>query len=412
DADMRQVELDLVNAAYTRVDMVERRGEFAVRGGLLDVFPPTDPHPLRVEFFGDTVEEIRAFTVADQRSMELVDRLWAPPARELILTESVRARARALIRTLPGAADMLDRIADGHAVEGMEALTPALVDGMQPVLDLVPADALVMLSEPERIRRRAEDLVATTSEFLAAAWTSAAAGGNVPVTLHEASFADYAEARALALTRGLGWWSLTALPTDTDLTGDDDPALHVGARDVVPYRGDVEKALADIRGLIHDEWRLVLTTEGPGPGRRMAEQLRAADVAATTVGDVPDEPRPGVVLVTTARAGKGFVAEALKLAVITEADITGRAGTSTRDMRKMPARRRNVVDPLALKPGDHVVHEQHGVGRFVELVQRTMGKGADATTREYLVIEYAAAKRGQAADRLYVPSDSLDQVTR
>ena len=412
EADMRQVELDLVNAAYTRVDMVERRGEFAVRGGLLDVFPPTDPHPLRVEFFGDTVEEIRAFSVADQRSMELVDRLWAPPARELILTDAVRARARALIPTLPGAADMLDRIADGHAVEGMEALTPALVDGMQPVLDLVPDDALVLLSEPERIRRRAEDLVATTQEFLAAAWTSAAAGGNVPVTLHEASFADYAEARALALTRGLGWWFLTTLPTDAELSDDDDPALHVGARDVRPYRGDVEKALADIRSLIHDDWRLVLTTEGPGPGRRMAEQLRAADVAATTVGDVPDEPRPGVVHVTTARAGTGFVAEDLKLAVITEADITGRAGTSTRDMRKMPARRRNVVDPLALKPGDHVVHEQHGVGRFVELVQRTMGKGPDATTREYLVIEYAASKRGQAGDRLYVPTDALDQVTR
>lgn len=410
DADMRQVELELVNAAYTRVDMVERRGEFAVRGGLLDVFPPTDPHPLRVEFFGDTVEEIRAFSVADQRSMDRVDHLWAPPARELILTDGVRARARALIPSLPGAADMLERIADGHAVEGMEALTPALVDGMQPVLDLVAEDSLVMLHEPERIRRRAHDLLATTQEFLAAAWTSAAAGGNVPVTLNEASFAEYAEARALALTRGLGWWSLTALPTDAELS--DDTAIQVGARDVRPYRGDVDKALADMRALIHEGWRLVLTTEGPGPGRRMAEQLRAADVAATTVSGVPDEPRAGVVHVTTAQAGTGFVAEGLRLAVVTETDLTGRAGASTRDMRKMPARRRNVVDPLALKPGDHVVHEQHGVGRFVELVQRTLGKGPDATTREYLVIEYAASKRGQGGDRLYVPTDSLDQVTR
>ncbi len=415
EVDMAQVERDLANAAYARVDMVERRGEFAVRGGLLDVFPPTEPHPLRIEFFGDTVDEIRAFSVADQRSMEMVERLWAPPARELLLTTEVRERAREMIGALPGAADMLDRIADGVAVEGMEALTPALVEGMQPVLDLVPADALVMLSDPERIRRRAQDLVATTAEFLAAAWSSAAAGGKVPVRLNEASFPELAEARALAYTRGLGWWSLTSLPADAELedTVDAPGVIRVGARDVRPYRGNVEGALTDIRGLIHQGWRIVLTTEGPGPGRRMAEQLRAADVAATTVSEgFAEPPEPGVVHVTTARAGKGFVAEALGLAVITEADITGRAGTSTRDMRKMPARRRNVVDPLALKPGDNVVHEQHGVGRFVELVQRTVGRGADATTREYLVIEYAASKKGQGADLLYVPTDSLDQVTR
>jgi transcription-repair coupling factor (superfamily II helicase) len=82
-------------------------------------------------------------------------------------------------------------------------------------------------------------------------------------------------------------------------------------------------------------------------------------------------------------------------------------------MRKLPARRRrNQVDPLNLAPGDHVVHEQHGVGRFIEMVQRTAGRGADAHTREYLVIEFAPSKRGHPGDRLYVPSDSLDQVTR
>ncbi|HHW82430.1 MAG TPA: transcription-repair coupling factor, partial [Actinomycetales bacterium] len=178
------------------------------------------------------------------------------------------------------------------------------------------------------------------------------------------------------------------------------------------YRGNVEGALADIRNLTREGWRLVLTTEGPGPGRRMAEQLGSVDVPARVAESVDGPPDPGVVHVTTASAGPGFVAPSLQLAVVTEADLTGRAGTSTRDMRKMPARRRNVVDPLALKPGDHVVHEQHGVGRFVELVQRTMGRGPDSTTREYMVIEYAASKRGQAGDRLFVPTDSLDQVTR
>ncbi|MPV38352.1 transcription-repair coupling factor [Georgenia subflava] len=420
DADLEQVATDLAAAAYTRVDMVERRGEFAVRGGILDVFPPTENHPMRIEFWGDTVEEIRWFAVADQRSLELAEHgLWAPPCREMLLTDDVRARAHRLVEDLPGAADMLEKMAQGIAVEGMESLAPVLVDGMQPVLDLVPDGTLVVLSEPERVRRRAHDLVATTEEFLAAAWASAAQGGKTPLDLRAASFADLAEARALALTRGLGWWAFSSLPTDTELVDDDAPedgttgrALAVAARDVERYNGDVERALKDLADLVHQGWRLILTTEGPGPARRMSEQLAAGDVPARLVEEVAEEPPSSVVLVTTASSGRSFVHEGLKLAMLAEADITGRAGTSTRDMRRMPSKRRNVVDPLALRAGDHVVHEQHGVGRFVELVQRTVGTGPDATTREYLVIEYAASKRGHPGDRLFVPTDSLDQVTK
>lgn len=405
---MEDVIQALADAAYTRVDMVERRGEFAVRGGLLDVFPPTDPHPLRIEFFGDEVDEIRAFAVADQRSLEPVDHLWAPPARELLLTDAVRARARELAQTMPGITDMCDRIAEGIAVEGMEALTPVLADGMESVLEYFGEGTRVVLSEPERIDRRAEDLVATTAEFLAAAWTSASAGGTVPVRLDDASFANIAEARALAHTKGFAWWGVTALPVNPE----DNDSVAIGAREVRPYRGEISQAVADFQQLIHDGWRLILTTEGPGPGRRMAEQLGTVQVPATVVDHLQDAPRTGVVTVTTSRTGPGFVAEELQLAVVTESDITGRQGTSTRDMRTMPKRRKNVVDPLALRPGDHVVHEHHGVGRFVELVQRTIGTGANATTREYMVIEYASAKRGGGNDRLFVPTDSLDQVTK
>src|SRR5699024_4804241 len=111
------------------------------------------------------------------------------------------------------------------------------------------------------------------------------------------------------------------------------------------------------------------------------------------VGEISADPEGGVVLVTPAPVGPGFVAPELRLAVFSESDLTGRAGSSTRDMRKMPSKRRNVVDTLQLRTGDFVVHEQHGVGRFVELVQRTLGAGANAATREYLVIEYAASRK-------------------
>ena len=127
DADPEDVIARLIDIGYARVEMVSKRGELAVRGGLLDVFPPTEEHPLRIEFFGDTVEEIRVFKVADQRSAGQAEHgLWAPPCRELLLSPSVRTRAKELAAKHPGVSEILGKIADGITVEGMEAFSSVL----------------------------------------------------------------------------------------------------------------------------------------------------------------------------------------------------------------------------------------------------------------------------------------------
>ena len=139
EADQDDVIARLVDIGYARTEMVTKRGELAVRGGLLDVFPPTEEHPLRIEFFGDSVEEIRVFKVADQRSSGRSSRgLWAPPCRELLLTPGVRARAKELADSHPSLAELLGKIADGIAVEGMEAFASVLADRMELLLDHVP----------------------------------------------------------------------------------------------------------------------------------------------------------------------------------------------------------------------------------------------------------------------------------
>jgi transcription-repair coupling factor (superfamily II helicase) len=396
----------LAGIAYSRVDMVERRGEFAVRGGILDVFPPTEEHPLRVEFWGDTVEEVRWFKVADQRSLEVSEHgLWAPPCRELLLTDEVRDRARELAAAHPELAEMLDRLADGIAVEGMESLAPALVGKLSLLLDELPAGTHVVVCDPERVRARAADLVRTSGEFLEASWAAAAGGGAAPVDLGAAGLRTIAEVRAHAQELGVPWWSVTPFVTDASISDDD--VVTSTAHPVDAYRGDTKRALDDIREWLKSQWRVVLLTEGHGPAQRLVEVLRGEDVPARLVDGAAADAEPGVVVVTTACLQTGFTSADLRLAVLTEEDLAGQR-TSTKDMRRMPSRRRNTVDPLQLKPGDHVVHEQHGVGRYVDLVQRTVA----GATREYLVIEYAPSKRGQPGDRLYVPSDSLDQVTK
>ncbi|MER6302197.1 transcription-repair coupling factor [Kitasatospora sp. NPDC001539] len=424
--DLEEVARRLSAAAYARVELVEKRGEFAVRGGILDVFPPTEEHPLRVEFWGDEVEEIRYFKVADQRSLEIAEHgLWAPPCRELLLTDEVRARAAELSAQHPGLAEILDKIAEGIAVEGMESLAPVLVDDMELLLDVLPLGSVAVLCDPERVRTRAADLVATSQEFLHASWVAAAAGGDRPIDLEAidvsaASLRSLAEVREHADEIGLPWWSVSpfaasgstadaslAVPgADADRLGDA-TTLTLGMHAVEAYRGDTARAIADAKERLAADWRVVMVTEGHGPASRLAEVLGNEGIPARLVADLAEAPTRDVVHVSCGSIEHGFVDEQLKLTVITETDLSGQR-SSTKDMRRMPSRRRNAIDPLALVAGDYVVHEAHGVGKYVEMVQRTV-QGA---TREYLVLEYAPAKRGHPGDRLFVPTDQLDQVTK
>jgi transcription-repair coupling factor (superfamily II helicase) len=427
DADPEDVIGRLVDIGYARVEMVSKRGELAVRGGLLDVFPPTEEHPLRVEFFGDSVEEIRVFKVADQRSAGQAEHgLWAPPCRELLLTPAVRARAKELAGTHPGVSEILGRIADGITVEGMEAFSSVLADRMDLLLDHLPLGGVVLACDPERIRTRAIELVATSQEFLEASWASAASGGEAPVDLGGSAFQPIERIRETAAELGIAWWTLApfgvtddeeagddAEPTAAELAGDSNPltfGITINAAPAAAYRGDTGRMIADVRQWLTEGWRVVLVTEGHGPAKRLAEVLRGEGFGAR-VGDLDAAPEAGVPYVATGELRQGFSWPAVRLAVLTEADFAARGAgrPSSRDERRMPsARRRGGVDPLQLKPGDYVVHEQHGVGRFVEMTSRTTA----GATRDYLVVEYAPGKRGHPPDRLYVPTDQLDEVTR
>jgi transcription-repair coupling factor (superfamily II helicase) len=392
---------DLAGAAYSRVDLVERRGEFAVRGGIIDVFPPTEEHPLRIEFFGDEVDEIRRFAVADQRTLEEVGHVWAPPCRELLLTDEVRDKAAELAVAHPSLAEIFTKISQGHAVEGMESLTPVLTNEMENLVALFPARSAILLMDPERVRARAADLVATSEEFLQASWAAAATGGEAPIDLGSAAFQTLEDVRLETLSLGHTWF--TQSPFHLDL---DDGSRSVDMEAAAAYRGDTTAALEDIKKWVAAGMRVVFVAPGHGQAQRTIEWLAENDVAAALDDDVT-APSPGVVQVSCADLDHGFVSPPLGLAVLTYDDLVGQRAAD-RSERKMPARRRKEVDPLELKTGDFVVHEQHGLGRYVELMQRVVQGAA----REYLVIEYAPSKRGQPADRLFVPMDQLDQISR
>ncbi|GAT08295.1 transcription-repair coupling factor [Mycolicibacterium novocastrense] len=405
----------LVELAYTRVDMVGKRGEFAVRGGILDLFPPTYEHPVRIEFWGDEVSEMRMFAVADQRSIpEIdVDTVIAVPCREVLLTDDVRERAVELARehpvqenTLPGTVpDMLAKLAEGIPVDGMEALLPLLrPDALSTLSDLLPAGMPLLICDPEKVRTRAADLIKTGREFLEASWSTAAVGGDAPIDLESlgaSGFVELDDARAAAREGGHPWWTLSQLS--------DEAALEIDIRPAPSARGqqsNVTEIFAMLRAHVLTGGHAAVVTPGTGTAHRVVEQLREADTAAVCL-----EPGEGlkdrIVNVLKGPLHDGVVIPGANLVIITETDLTGNRATAT-EGKRLAAKRRNVVDPLALSAGDLVVHDQHGIGRFVEMTERVVG----GARREYLVLEYASSKRGGGTDKLYVPMDSLDQLSR
>lgn len=428
-ADFDEVVSRLAAAAYSRVDMVTRRGEFAVRGGIIDLFPPNETHPVRVEFFGDEVEQIRQFAVADQLSIEAEEppaAVHAVPCRELLITDQVAQRAGELISAMPHAADLLEKISHHHAVEGMESLAPMLVEKMVPLVSQLPDGSLTLVIEPERVRTRAHDLAATNEEFLAAAWQASSEGAAAPIdvtaeerdSLEAGAFASLAETREASLEHGAGWWSITSLGLDDEVEQDAD-IVTVESREPIGYRGSVEQVMEFLAGRAKDQWRVVVTTGGAGSAARVVELLEEHQVPCQLLDTVEEPPGAGRVTVTTANVSEGFALDSLQLALLTESEMLGRSIRQDAQAGKKRATRRkkNPVDPLSLSGGDFVVHEQHGIGQFVELVQRPVGspqaiRAGTAGMREYLVLEYASSKRGAPKDRLMVPTDQLDQVSQ
>ncbi|MEV0245036.1 transcription-repair coupling factor [Nocardia sp. NPDC050712] len=405
----------LVEFAYSRVDMVGKRGEFAVRGGILDIFPPTADHPVRVEFWGDEITEVRAFSVADQRSLAEVDVpvIVATPCRELLLTDAVRERAGVVARDNAADAalvEMLDKLSEGIPVEGMEALLPVLQPGeLRLLTEVLPVGTHLLLCDPEKVRTRAADLVRTGAEFLEASWTAASFGGAAPLGGHgldlaASGYRSLTEIHESADRHDLPWWTLSPLASG-------DPAEVVlpvtGGTSARGSEELVATIFAALRAHVSTGGRAAVVVAGHGTAQRILERLADAEVPAAAL-EPGAEPVAGVVGVLCGSLHDGLVLADVGLVVVAESDLTGNRVTAPGEGKRMPAKRRNQVDPLALSAGDMVVHDQHGIGRFVEMIERTIG----GARREYLVIEYAPGKRGQPGDRLFVPMESLDQLSR
>lgn len=387
--DLTDLQRQLVSFSYTRTDLVERRGEYAVRGGILDIFPPDQNHPIRIDFFGDEIEEISYFAVADQRTSESIGNpVKILPCRELLITESIKERAQELSGKFEN--ELLSKIANGLLPEGMESLIPLLVDELNLVSEAMPNGFETVFIERERVVGRIADLLSTNEEFREAAWSNAAVGGKAPIEA-DSTYIDW---DALVV-------QLPHLKDFRQFGSDEDLFLEIDP--IEPLRGNSDRLISIFENALNEKKRVVFSASSKGMIDRYASIFRDANLPVQLQYPFNAAPTSDHITLTASAFRNGFSND--EFVFVTERDLTGSQSSGG---EKLPSRRKKSIDPLQLKSGDYVVHEQHGIGRYVEMAQRSVG----GVVREYLVIEYAPAKRGQPGDRIFVPTDALDQISK
>ncbi|MGI8797057.1 MAG: transcription-repair coupling factor [Acidimicrobiia bacterium] len=363
----------LVGGGYRREYQVEARGEVAVRGSIVDVYPSTADHPVRIDLWGDEVDRLSGFSVADQRSTHELEETRIFPTRELLPSDDVRARAERLVAAEPWGRDQWERLAVGEVFDGMESWLPWLCEGEHLLPDLLPAEALVLLVEPKRMRDRAQELLDE----------EAGLAGTLATTWGTSADRDFPRL-SLPFDRLLAHTTAGAVAVPAAPEGPDTPRLAGTGFD--PVVGDTEGLANRLRALGRDGFRVVLAAEGAGSAQRLRDVLAGEGVVDVEIVVAPLE--------------RGVVMPQAKLALVAEADLTGRRRVHRAPSRRGAQRTTDFYD--ALEPGDFVVHHQHGVGRYAGMVNRAIA----GVERDYLLLEY------RGGDKLYIPTDQVGTVRR
>jgi len=397
----------LYNLGYEPVAEVEEPGQFSHRGGIIDLFPPTLPRPVRIEFFGDEIESLRTFDQETQRSLNPIHTCVIGPAREALPVRGPQA-AQELAQL---DSNILHRDAEERWKRDLEELRQRrsfddiafylpYLHSRASVLDYLPRNGLLILDNPDIIHNRIIELDEQAEEMK----ERFERDRENPAHLREAHINWNQLEPQLHQRRQLRFADILSAAE-----GEYDAYLSQGTEHLVPtfssansYGGRLRAFVLDVRKAIDNHERVVIVT---AQARRMAEVL--ADEAIlhdNTIHVSPGTnintlPEPGTVTLIQGQLAEGWQSRGLGLHIYTDTEIFGWS-------RKRSTQRRKPVTPASflaeVNPGDYVVHQEHGIGRFEGLVKLNM----TGVEREYLLIQYAGT------DRLYIPTDQLDRVTR
>jgi transcription-repair coupling factor (superfamily II helicase) len=407
--DLEKLVYDLSGMGYERVELIEGRGQFARRGGILDIFPMTAHRPYRLEFFDDEVDTIRRFNIASQRSEEKVSELVLFPASELIADAANRAKARQRFereyltqcRKLeetgePGALQqlrekygaILDSF-DGY-FNGIEQFMPYFYPETVTLLDYLPEQTPVYLDDPLRLKEVVElsqrERAGTYSELLVK-------GKLLPGQLR--TYTDWEHLSAGLDSRPAICSSL--LPRRPGFIAIQQ-SFNLPGKPVPSFLGKLELLAEELRHWRSAGYAVVLYVSGQQRAQQMLHSFREHNIDAFYANSLQGHVRPGNVVLANGHIESGFDLPFCRLVVLTEGDIIGRCKKASREVKR--------TDKLApfvdLKTGDYVVHVHHGIGRYLGVTPLNI----QGIKKEYLLIKFAGE------DKLYVPVDQVGLIQK
>ena len=404
--DLNQLAEDLTAAGYVRCQQVEGVGQFALRGGILDLFSPAMERPARIEFFGDEVDAMGAFDPATQRRTENLDRVTVLPAAEVLpwlapgglaglskslgklAAKALRDGNQALAATLEHDGEALE---EGRTFPALDRYLPLIYPEETSAVHYLPPDACVIFDQCTRIAERARTYQWQLDE-------------DAKILLEQGELAPSCTALALsyshlcALLEDWAWVYLDSF-TASGYPVPPKALLSITAKQLSPFGGSLETAVQDLSHYQSAGFACLVLVGGEQRALDLQTLLREQKVKAAVDFHLKELPRPGQIVITTGGLSGGMEYPTLQLAVLTEGDHKAprrRRASSRSDSRQ---RLKSYAD---LTPGDLVVHEHHGVGRFVGMVKMPV----DGVELDYVKIAYAGS------DVLYVPATQLDLVSK
>ncbi len=389
----RQLSLDafalqLVEAGYRVEPLVETAGEAARRGGLIDVFPPERERPVRIEFFGSEVESIREFDIESQRTTRRLEQVRVGPAREWFPSRAelvqLAARLAASAGASPAQRDELEALQRGE-LPAPDLYGPLASE--RTILDHLDGDALVIIDERDAVMAAATDLdeLAAERRDEMASHDELAADAPLPHASHqEVEAALGTRARRIELAR----WA----------TGNEPGSFRLPFAVADAYAGRLADAATDVGRQLRRGDRVVIVTS---QAQRYGEVLAEAGVEASVAETVTETPSRGSVTLVQGALPEGWRVATNDgvVSLATDRELFGFIKQRRRLRRRTSHRSRFLAE---VQPGDFVVHTDHGIARFAGIIRRDI----DGESRDYLELRYAGG------DRLYVPVDHVDKVTR
>ena len=399
----------LIRAGYQRTDQVEGAGQFALRGGILDVYSPAMEYPVRCEFWGDDIDSMGVFDVSSQRRIENLDACLLLPAREAPVTaakggpeglaQRMDAYGKRLMKKKSVKRELLEavladlkRVQEGRSLPASDRYLDLMFEPAT-ALDYIPQDAVVVMCEPSRLSERAKNFTWQLGQDLTALKDANAMDGG-PERLIEA------------------WESVTERLSDfpvvmmASFTASQYPLrpktlASLTAKQLPSYGGSLETAASDIAHYKNTGCSVIVLTRDRRRGEILHGYLEKKGVSAAYDFDLAAIPPKGQCVIAVGSLSAGLEYPGMKLAVITEGQLS--QGLFRRKARKkLPAGRQKLDSFTDLSPGDLVVHEAYGIGRFAGMVKREI----DGAMKDYIKIAYAGT------DSLYIPATQLDTVSK